>query len=210
MSSPRLDRESAVAKSAPRWSRLDSDNRRAQILREARRLFHKRTYSAVSTDDIARAVGVTRGLVHHYFGTKRKLFLAVVRDSLDNVPHLQLSRRGRASLQHAVDRGVTLWLDAIEADPEMFLAVFGAEGFGRDHEMETIVSEGREQTVDAMIAALGISEGTGQIRAAIRSYYGLVEAATREWVERRTLDRTEVHGLLSVTLVAIIRRMTSK
>src|SRR5437588_12218189 len=72
------DHPAAVA--APRWQRLDHDERRAQILACARRLFSERNYDAVSTTDIAREAGVARGLLHHYFGTKRDLYLEVVRD----------------------------------------------------------------------------------------------------------------------------------
>ena len=64
--------------SAPRWQRLDHDQRRAQILACAGRLFSERNYAAVSTTAIADEAGVARGLLHHYFGTKRELYLEVV------------------------------------------------------------------------------------------------------------------------------------
>lgn len=67
---------------APRWQRLTHDERRAQILDCARRLFSERQYDAVSTIEVAREAGVTRGLLHHYFGTKRELYLEVVRTLL--------------------------------------------------------------------------------------------------------------------------------
>jgi AcrR family transcriptional regulator len=193
---------------APRWKRLDSDDRRAQILREARRLFRKRTYSAVSTEEIARRAGVTRGLVHHYFGTKRELFLEVARDAIATAPTLPGAGLSvDRPLDELVAQGVTMWLDAIESDPQMFLVVFGAEGFGRDRALERIVAAGREATVDAMIALLGW-EGTGEGgRAALRSYAGLVEAATREWIQRKTLTREQVHALLSAALVAIVGKV---
>ncbi len=63
----------------PRWQRLEHDERRAQILACARRLFSERSYAAVSTSEIASEAGVARGLLHHYFGTKRELYLEVVR-----------------------------------------------------------------------------------------------------------------------------------
>ncbi|HZY75057.1 MAG TPA: helix-turn-helix domain-containing protein, partial [Jatrophihabitantaceae bacterium] len=64
---------------APRWRRLGPDERREQILDCAVRLFGERPYAAVSTTDIARAAGVARGLLNHYFGTKRDLYLEVVK-----------------------------------------------------------------------------------------------------------------------------------
>src|ERR1700732_1109937 len=70
---------------APRWQRLEHDERRGQILACARRLFSERPYAAVSTTEIAREAGVARGLLNHYFGTKRDLYLEVVR-SLVRMP----------------------------------------------------------------------------------------------------------------------------
>lgn len=194
-----------VSKTAPRWKRLASGDRRAQILREARRLFQRRTYSDVSTDDVAQAAGVTRGLVHHYFGTKRKLFLEVARDTLANAPRLTAAEKEPSrSLEEAVAHGVDVWLDAIEADPDMFLAVFGAEGLGRDRALERILSESRDLTVNAIIAVLGLKEVGDEVHGALRAYAGLVEAATREWIHRRSLDRRQAHRLLCAALLAII------
>jgi AcrR family transcriptional regulator len=64
---------------------LEHDERRAQILACARRLFSERHYDAVPTEEIAREAGVARGLLHHYFGTKRELFLSVVEQSFDRL-----------------------------------------------------------------------------------------------------------------------------
>ena len=61
-------------------SRADGDERRRQILAAARRLFSERGYSAVSTTEIAAEAGVARGLINHYFGTKRELYVEVVRE----------------------------------------------------------------------------------------------------------------------------------
>jgi AcrR family transcriptional regulator len=48
------------------------------LLEAARRLWGERGYSAVSTPEIARAAGVTRGALYHQYADKTKLFLAVL------------------------------------------------------------------------------------------------------------------------------------
>ena len=58
--------------------RMDGYERREQIITCAMRLFEK-GYSEVSIGDIADAAGIARPLIHHYFGTKRDLYLEVVR-----------------------------------------------------------------------------------------------------------------------------------
>ncbi|PRX44924.1 TetR family transcriptional regulator [Prauserella shujinwangii] len=67
---------------APR-RRMEPDARRAEILGVARRLFGARSYSTVSTSDIAAEAGVARALLNHYFGSKRQVHLDVVERNRD-------------------------------------------------------------------------------------------------------------------------------
>jgi AcrR family transcriptional regulator len=48
------------------------------LLTAARRLWGKRGYAAVSTPEIAKAAGVTRGAMYHQYPDKTKLFVAVL------------------------------------------------------------------------------------------------------------------------------------
>src|SRR5258708_39592972 len=95
---------------APRWQRLDHDERRRQILQCARRLFSERPYASVSTTELAREAGVARGLLHHYFGAKRDLYLEVVRTMM-RVPTnpVPLEAPGRG-IEVVIDDSVGRWL----------------------------------------------------------------------------------------------------
>jgi AcrR family transcriptional regulator len=55
-----------------------SEATRAKLLRVGRDLFARRGYNAVSTEEIVRRAGVTRGALYHHFRDKRDLFAAVV------------------------------------------------------------------------------------------------------------------------------------
>ena len=101
---------------APRFTRLDHDERRAQIVAAARTLFSERRYSAVSMQDIADTAGVTRGLLSYYFGSKHDLYLEVAREML-RVPALPLAA-GQGAAQDQWERSVDEWLDLIDADRE--------------------------------------------------------------------------------------------
>ena len=46
-----------------------------------RKLFGKRGYAGVGTEEIVRAAGVTRGALYHQFADKRELFAAVFEDT---------------------------------------------------------------------------------------------------------------------------------
>ncbi len=64
--------------SAPKYSRLDPEQRSEQILDAANALFAERGYDEVTVEDIARSAGVARGLVHHYFGGRKEVYLALL------------------------------------------------------------------------------------------------------------------------------------
>jgi len=53
-------------------------DRREQLLKTAFQLFATRGYRGTSVRDIARGVGVTEGLLYHYFSSKAELFTAVL------------------------------------------------------------------------------------------------------------------------------------
>jgi AcrR family transcriptional regulator len=197
-----------VTSTAPRWQRLDSDQRRQQILLCARKLFSERNYASVSTTEIAREAGVARGLLHHYFGTKRDLYLEVVR-TLVRMPSnpVPLEAPGRG-IEVVIDESVERWLTMLERNPETWLAAIGTRGLGRDAEVEAILEEAREQAADRLIEALGTYEAAqapSELRAAIRAYSGFAEAASVEWLERDRLNRQQLHTLLVQGFLSIVR-----
>jgi AcrR family transcriptional regulator len=187
-------------------TRLGPEQRREQILECARRLFREHTYASVSIEAIAREAGVARGLVNHYFGTKRDLYLEVVRDLVRLPPPPLPSRADGRPLEEVAAESVDLWLRSVWKNRRTWLAAVGAQGFGRDPELEAITDQAREVTVDRMVAVLGVPDGhRGEVRAVLRSYGGLAEAATLEWLERGTLTREQLRLLLSDALVALTR-----
>jgi AcrR family transcriptional regulator len=126
-----------------RWQRLEHDQRREQILACARKLFSARNYASVSTSDIAAEAGVARGLLHHYFGTKRDLYLEVMRTLMQTPSNpVPLPRDGRA-LEAAIDESVERWLTMLERNRGTWLAAIGAQGLGRDPEIEAIMEHAR-------------------------------------------------------------------
>ncbi|MBN9618575.1 MAG: helix-turn-helix transcriptional regulator, partial [Actinobacteria bacterium] len=87
---------------------MEPDARREQILECATELFGERPYAAVSTGEIAREAGVARGLLNHYFGTKRDLYLEVVRRMvlLPELPDFGDAGIARRPLRDRVARSV--------------------------------------------------------------------------------------------------------
>jgi len=53
------------------------EDRRAQIIEAARRVFAKKGFSGASNKDIAQEAGITPGLIYHYFESKEALLKAI-------------------------------------------------------------------------------------------------------------------------------------
>src|SRR3982750_4857467 len=117
--------------------RLDIDQRRAQLLALARKAFSDRAYDEVSIDDLAREAKISKGLLYHYFPTKRDLYVAGLREIADelvdrintvptNLPPAERVRAGLdAYLEHISQHArafVSLMRGGIGSDPP------GAEG----------------------------------------------------------------------------------
>ena len=188
---------------APRWTRLEHDERREQILSAARRLFSERPPGSVSTTDIAREAGVARGLLHHYFGTKRDLYLEVMRSVLRHppLPEPEPGGDGPALLADAIDR----WLTNVERNRAAWLAAHGAQGLGRDPEVEALLEDSREQAIDRLVEVLAPERPGPALRPLLRAYAAFAETASLEWLVRRRLTREQVHELLLSSLLTLVR-----
>ncbi len=195
---------------AKRWSRLDSDERRAQILAAARQLFSERPYGGVSTIEIAAAAGVTRGLVHHYFGTKRSLYLEVVQE-LVGAPIVPLveALSGAApggGPDQDWETGVDSWMELIEANREGWLLAISAGETGQDRAMHEILDTARERTASQVIRVLGLDD-SDEVRALVRAFGGFAEEITREWLARRRISRDQARVLLLGSLPLMVERL---
>lgn len=186
------------------YQRLSPDERRAQILAVARRMFTELPYSEVSTAAIARETGVQRGLIHYYFGTKRELFLKVVHGLTASAAMQVPPPDDRLTLPESVELLVNLFLDTADRNATTWFAALDAEGFGQDPELLRVVNRFKDEAVKHMLVVLRVPEPTETLRAVLRVYTGLVDAATRQWLQEKTLDREQVHTLLSRSLLTLV------
>lgn len=187
---------------APRRRRLEPDERREQILACAVHLFGERPYAAVSTTELAARAGVARGLINHYFGTKRDLYLEVVHRMV-TIPRFAIELLPEGPLDTRVRAAVDWFLDGVDRNSKAWLAATGA--IGQDPEVEQILADADETAADRVLEAAGLSAEAPELRAMVRSYGGMVKSAAREWLVRGDLTRAQVHLLLSTTLLSLIR-----
>ncbi len=201
--------KAAAAAGAPvkRRVRLDTDERRAQLLELARTVFTERAYDDVSIDDIAAAAGISKGLLYHYFPTKRDLYVAGLRET---------SRALIGSVSAAIDDDkppAERVRSALDAYLEHVLAVGGSfvalmrGGVGSDPEVAAVVESTRQAFVEQFLLRSPVASAftsDPMARLALRGWIGMVEATSIEWVSNPDVPRAKVRDMLVDNLVAVL------
>jgi AcrR family transcriptional regulator len=189
----------------PKYSRLDPGQRREQILDAANALFAERGYDEVSVEDIASSAGVTRGLVHHYFGGRKQVYIALLERLGAQREQRLLPPVGRSARARLADT-VSRWLDWTEANRAIWLARLGRGEDIADPDIRQVVT-GLVRRAVALVAArhADLADDTPRLRYALECWTGLNRAATRRWLQGDATGE-QTHELLASTLEHVLRR----
>jgi AcrR family transcriptional regulator len=174
-------------------TRLGVDERREQLLRIGIEIFSARPYDDISIDEIAGVAGISKGLLYHYFPSKRDFYVAAIRTAVQDMESLtepDPSLDPLERLRHSVDA----YLDYAENHAQGYLTVYRG-GIGADAEVRALVDRSRALMAERLLAGLS-PDAAPVLRATVRGWIGYVEAAVLEWLERRELDRDRVRELL--------------
>jgi AcrR family transcriptional regulator len=198
----------AVAGARPkRRVRLENDERRAQLLQLARAAFSDRSYDDVSIDDLAREAKISKGLLYHYFPTKRDLYVAGLREiaeelvqKLTSVPtDLPPAGRVRTSLE--------AYLEFVTQHSRAYVSLLRG-GIGSDPEVAAVVSGVRKRLAESFLDGSPLQPmlaGKPAFETAVRGWLGFVEHASIDWLETPRMTREELRDLMSEVLLAIMR-----
>ncbi len=193
----------------PGYQRLAAGQRREQILDSANELFAERGYAGVSIDDIADSAGVTRGLVHHYFGGRKEVYLALL-ERIGAVREERLRPPAGRSAHARVADTVSRWLDWTEANRTIWLATMAPGEDVGDPEVARVVGDLMRRAVALVTAFHGdIAADSPRLRFALECWTGLNRAATRRWL-RGEATREATQELLTSTLEHVLRTFGAK
>jgi AcrR family transcriptional regulator len=173
-------------------------DRRAALLEIGLALFADRTPDEVRVEDVARAAGISTGLLYNYFGSKRQFHVAVVAAAYEHLraatepdPQLPPDERLRASLTgflNHVRENATGWAWLLR----------GASG--ADAELVALGDAMRQTVIDRVLG--DIPTATPAARIAVRGWIGFIEAAAVSWLQQPTVDPDQVIDLMVAALHA--------
>ena len=189
-------------KPAPAFRRLDVDVRRRQLLEAGAQLFTEKGYDAVSMNDIARAAGISKGLLYHYFPSKHEFFAATLEAAAQELAALTATDPSAPPLEQVV-QALDAYLAWIEANADSYVALLGAAG--SVGEAGQLVAQVREATAQRIIDGLGAKgRRAKELDVAVRGWLWALDGACLRWLERRDIPRERLRDLLLAMLAAVV------
>ena len=189
--------------------RMTPDARREQLLQAGIRLFREGPYEEISIDDIARSAGVSKGLLYHYFPTKRDFLVAAVANSVDELTGL-LTFDPSLTPDEQADASIDTFLGYVEERSAGFTTIFRTRG-GGDPELTSIIAHGRSRRREFIIEGLGRLADTPLetlrtpvFEAAVEGWMFFAEGVMLRWLERGDIDRPQVQRLLKAALEQVL------
>ena len=184
--------------------RLSPAERRAQILSVADALFAERPYTELGILDVARAAGITQGLVYHYFESKEALFAAVVEGIAGALLRSCFTDRTRP-IPLQFELGLKGYLDYVEAHRIAYLNLF--RGLAASEPVfKRIADRTRQAIIDYLIEGLGLADREiPATRISLRGYTGYVEAAILDWLERPGVPRATLERMIFAVIITAVR-----
>src|SRR3954469_23272450 len=116
---------------SPAYSRLQTDERRRQLLEAGARVFTERPYDDVSMAELAREAGISKGLLYHYFPSKRDFFTATLEAAASELQALTATDTSLPPLEQ-LRTSLDSYLGWIEANAPSYRKLIESAAGGTD------------------------------------------------------------------------------
>lgn len=169
--------------------RLGPDARRAQLVGVGLGLMKQMPFDEVTAEVVARAGGVSKGLVFHYFPTTRDLQVALLRAAAAELL-AELDVGAGLPPDERLRVGLDAFVRYIEQQPASYQAV--VRRAGSDERLLAVFEDTRAAVVDIVAASLGLSDLPAGLRLAIRGWIAMVEECTLHWLDDKPVPRDDL------------------
>ena len=187
-----------------------------QTLNVAHALFAERGYAAVTMDEVAGEVGVTKPLLYNYFGNKERLYVACMERAGDALSAtIAEAVRATASPGDALGAGLRAFFTFLDADRSAWAVLFD-ETLPRGGELAERVADYRGRILgvvsEAILAQISARRRRGarvEVEALSVAVLGAAEALARWWLTSESLSAQAAAELLIATLEPGLRLRSS-
>lgn len=177
-------------------TRLTVPARREQVLETAIRWFAARPYDQVSMEKLASACGVSRALLYHHFGGKRRIYLAAIRAASERLTAPQAAQSGADP--DRLRAGIGTYFASVESRPDEHAMIQRAVKTEAD--VGEIGDATRRAFTDLIAREIPGADRSPLAQATIRAWIGMVERAAADWLVRREPSLAALVEPLAVAL----------
>jgi len=187
--------------SEPAYRRLDVDERRRQLLERGAELFTSHRYEELSMSKIAAEVGISKGLLYHYFPSKQAYFEATLSAWAERLRERTEPDPGLPPVEQ-LTRSLDAFLALVEENAVAYRNLIqSAAGVP---EIRDLIDEVRRRTAERILAGLYPQEPPAKARIAVSGWLWFMDGACLNWIEHRDVEREELRDLLLGVLVGAL------
>jgi AcrR family transcriptional regulator len=155
---------------------------RQKLLKAAVEHFSTRHFDDVAASDITETAGVAQGLLFHYFGNKRGIYLEALRDVADKLTAATTPQRSDVAPATQFRRMLRAHLEYLSEHDDLALRlVLG--GSGGDPEAWQIFDQSRWHIIEWTCQLLELDPARPALRLMLRSCAGALDEATIYWLK---------------------------
>ncbi|MEU6683345.1 TetR/AcrR family transcriptional regulator [Streptomyces sp. NPDC046832] len=189
--------------------RLSTEERREQLLSVGARLFSESPYDDVWIEQVAEIAGVSRGLLYHYFPTKRDFFAAVVERESERMLRMTAAVPG-VPVREQLAAGLETFLEYVQAHAHGYRAFHRADAAG-DQAVRRVYQRALGAQERQILTALAADPEFGpafeerpEVRLAVRGWLAFTTSVCLEWLRGAELDRAQVRELCARALLGVL------
>ncbi|MFJ2606287.1 TetR/AcrR family transcriptional regulator [Streptomyces sp. NPDC091279] len=189
--------------------RLSTQERREQLLAVGAGLFSESPYDEVWIEQVAEIAGVSRGLLYHYFPTKRDFFAAVVERESERMLRLTEAVPG-VPAREQLAAGLDTYLEYAHTHAHGFRAFHRADATG-DQAVRAVYQRALAAQERQILAALTADPEFGpavrerpETALAVRGWLAFTTSVCLEWLRGSGLSREQVRDLCARALLGVL------
>jgi AcrR family transcriptional regulator len=183
-------------------TRLDTAQRRAQLLEIGAKLFAQRPYDDVSIQEVAEIAGISYGLLYHYFPNKRAFYLAIVEDESAKLLQASVPDPSLPPLAQ-LNAGLEIYIAYAARYTDGFrVAQSGAFSNSDLREIhQARITAHRDRILTSLAAVMTTDRAT---EIAVTGWLAFVPVAILDWLENAAITQEQLRDLCARALVAAV------
>jgi AcrR family transcriptional regulator len=183
------------------YSRLQVDERRRQLLEAGARVFTEHSYDDASMAGVARAAGISKGLLYHYFPSKRDLFVATLEAAAAELREITQPDPALPIPEQLVTV-LDAYLSWIEEHADSYVKLL--ESATGSDDVRSYMAQMRANTVERMIDVLVRGGDPAAVRTALHGFLWFIDGACLDWLANRDLTRDQLRDMLATAFAGAI------